>query len=158
MTFPLLFGSNNALLAQGGSAVLPTIVRKTADESVTSSATLQDDDELLFAVGASETWAFEFYIFFTAHADGDLDLAISVPSGATVIYGNASDTSNTVRTSSGGELFVAGITGVNATVLVYGTIVNSTTAGDVQLRWAQSTSNGAATTILDNSYLLAWSQ
>ncbi len=37
-------------------------VAKSADESVINSTTLQSDDDLLFAIGASETWGFIFAV------------------------------------------------------------------------------------------------
>lgn len=132
-----------------------TIVRKTADESVTSSTTLQDDDHLLLAIDASATWIFRFMIFYQAGAAEDIKFAITVPSGATIIAGVMNDGNNDVFTTSGGEDAVAG-DGGNETVILSGTVVNSTTAGDLQFQFAQNNSGGTASIVRANSYLIAW--
>lgn len=136
-------------------ALSETLVRKTSDESISNSAAMQDDDELLFAIGASENWVFKIWMIYQAGTTGDMDLAITTPSGSTVIYGILNDAVHVVATSSGGELFAAG-DNENEQLVVYGTVVNSTTAGDVTLQWAQNVSNGTATIVRANSYLTAW--
>src|SRR4051812_42235203 len=64
-----------------------TIVRKTSDETVTSSTTLQSDNELLWAMAASEVWQFEIVLFVTAATASRIQVAFNVPSGATGFWG-----------------------------------------------------------------------
>jgi len=82
-------GSSGAYLQTRGTgadpiwvAVSGSVVRKTSNESVTSSTTLQDDDALVFAIGASENWAITFHVFFRSSTGGDIKFGVTVPSGA----------------------------------------------------------------------------
>ena len=45
------------------------VIRKSADETVNNSTTLQDDDELLFPIAANEVWYFEFFLLIQSSAD-----------------------------------------------------------------------------------------
>jgi hypothetical protein len=143
-------------------------VRKTSDESVTSSTALQSDDELLIAIGASETWVVEFHLAYTAATAGDINVAVNVPSGATgrihmasldqtatSTVGSVTEFSTTDLTDTGVVRFAGA--GANAVALIKYTVlvVNSTNAGNVTLRWAQGASSGTATTVHTNSYLEA---
>ncbi len=144
---------------------VPLVVRKTGDESVTSSAALQDDDELFFAIGASDIWVAHFVIGYNAATTGDFQFAFSVPSGATGrqfmmglnsastgVTGSLTVFSTTDLTT--GNTFGGG--GVNDASIAFDiTVVNSTNAGNVKLRWAQGTSDGTATIVRANSYLQA---
>lgn len=160
-------------LSAGGGVVGggPTIVRKTADESVTSSTTYQSDDELLFAISASEIWEFEFVILFSGNSSGDIKCAINVPSGATGsltgIGPNAASANTTAtmvmasRTSTLDDtneygFGASGTTEPWTTCILKGVVVNGANAGNVQLRWAQLASNGTATTVKANSYVKAF--
>ncbi len=137
------------------------LIVKASDESVTSSTTLQNDDELLFAVGASETWVFTICMFITAATASDLKMDITVPSGASVSWMQARDLGGT----SGFPVFNAHEAGGSGAVefdaeakrgtMIFGTLANSTNAGNVQLRWAQNTSGGTATTVHARSWLSA---
>ena len=146
------------------------VVVKAADQSVTSSTTLVDDDDLAFPIKASEVWAAEFNLFYNGAIGGDLKVAFTVPAGAT---GNWSITGPAVAQSSGvlentmqngakldtfGTAIAVGASGTGqATELavIKVLVVNSTTAGAVTLQWAQNASDGDPTTIKKNSYLVA---
>lgn len=52
-----------------GSAV---IARKTADEVVNNSATLQNDDHLLLALAANEVWEVEINLWYDSGTTPDL--------------------------------------------------------------------------------------
>lgn len=150
----------------------PTIVIKAADESVTSSTAYQNDDELLFAIGASETWEFEFVIIFSGNTSGDIKCAINVPTGYTggSLTGigpnsaSANTTATMVMASRTSTLDDTNEYGFGATLttepwttcILKGVVVNGVNAGNVQLRWAQLASNGTATTVKANSYLKAF--
>lgn len=144
----------------------PVVVRKVADETVTSSDVLQDDNTLLFAVGASETWVVYAYLFTDGATAGDIQVALSGPSGATGIVavtgpgtGATTFADATVNNQAGALAtgLPAGTLGAtNKTlVTVVGSVVNSTNAGNVTLRWAQRVSSGTATTVFAGSFLVA---
>lgn len=129
-------------------------VRKSADQSVTSSTTLVSDTHLKFAVAANETYIFQLWLY-TYAADGtpDIKLTCAGPSGSTVLW-----SSSQVIFNAGGAttLTVVNTSGVTADLFVdanlraiqlYGTIANGATAGDLQFQWAQNTSSANSTTV-----------
>lgn len=155
-------GSDGVVLG-GGVAQSPVIVRKPSNESVTSSTTLQNDDDLKFAIAANEVWMFELFLLVSGHVDGDLKVDFAVPAGASGSYSGmllataavANDeivlmTEKAIESDQAMGVMAA-ITGIK----IFGTVVNGGTGGDVQFRWAQNASNGTATVINDNSTLIA---
>ena len=138
------------------------IVRKTADQSVSSSTTLVDDSDLVLPVGASEVWYFRFFLVYTAAAAGDLKYGFTFPTSGdlrlSVIAADSTGSititqlSTTTSPSSTGTL--SGATSY-LTVPIEGVFVNSSTGGDLTLQWAQVTSSGTATTVKAHSTLWA---
>ncbi len=101
-----------ALAATGASAVL--VKRKTADESVTSSTTFQDDNHLTFAIGANEEWDVEVSVSAGASlTTTGHKYAFTVPAGATMQAEGSYQTSVAsaasalagTTTTSGGSIF-----------------------------------------------------
>ncbi len=132
-------------------------VRKTADESVTSSTVLQDDNHLLLPIGANAIWAFTaFLIIDDLSGTADFKMTFVGPSGATGSWaatGGAAFSQAPVKAL--GTTYVFDGASPAITGWVSGTIVNSTTAGNLLLQWAQSVSNASATTLRANSWLKA---
>ena len=141
-------------------AVAPLAVIKGADESVTS-ATLQNDDALFLPLLANASYIWVLVPFYTATAStGDMQAGPVVPSGATVEwtvmhYGSSGTFFIDAGTSSGAvNLF----TGAGATVrsaFLAGTVVNSSTAGNLQFQWARNGGTGT-TTVKAGSLIAAW--
>lgn len=138
-------------------------VRKSSDESVTNSATVQNDDQLLIALQPNVNYAFQAYIYYTAHEDGDITLAFTVPAGATLVWGTAGfyDAALTVIgsvtiTGSGSELDAGGLAGLGFASIITGTVAMGATAGNLQFQFSQATSNANATTVKAGSYLSVW--
>jgi len=143
------------------------IVRKTADESVSSSTTQQNDDHLSFSIGANEVWVFEMFLSVSG-GGGGFSLSIGVPSGATIRYGtigagNSSTTDPSNAEAMNVRVVTDGTTGYfyeafgnPSAVFIRGTVVNGGTGGTVQLKWAQEASNASATTVHANSHLIAY--
>lgn len=137
---------------------------KTADETVTSSAVLQDDDSLSFAIGANETWTFNLFLRVFAGAGG-FKYAFTIPSGASGRldkYSNISATgSNAIDadiTTGGGDSSSLSITGTNqwqSYQPMFGYVINGANAGTVQFQWAQNTSNGTGTVVKRGAILTA---
>lgn len=136
------------------------IARKASDESVTSSTTLQNDNDLLFAIGANETWTVDFLIHATFSAVGQAKVAVNAPSGATVRT-SATLVPDAIVPGFGSSGSIAGAISLVSALAVAGairitaTIVNGATAGNVTLQWAQNVSDGTATTFLANSSMVA---
>lgn len=129
---------------------------KTADESVASSTTFQDDDHIKFWVGANESWAFNLVMRGTANASGGIKLRFTVPSGATcnglaqiTSYLTSTNVDWTTGTSTLATLATTNLGGI------FGYVVNGSTAGWVQLQFAQNTSFGTNTTIMKGTIIHA---
>ena len=140
------------------------IVRKTADESVTSSVVLQNDDVLLMAVAANEIWKFELSLLVTGNATGDFFAAFTFPTSGTIsahsVHNGAGGTvalqlfSSTTSPTSGRSF---GLTNGSPpeSILISGVYVNGANAGNLQLQWAQNVSDATATVVKANSTLWA---
>ena len=125
----------------------PEIIRKTAEESVNNSTTLQNDDHLLAAIAASATRIVRFVINVAeGNTAADIKVALVVPSGASVMEYAVTFQSQTVM-EDGGASLLSGMPltywAASATqLLTFDVIViNSTAAGNIQLQWAQNTAH-----------------
>lgn len=143
-------------------------VIKSADESVTSSTAMQDDDELYFPVAAGEVWTAEVDLVYEGITSADIAVGWSLPAGATAV-GSAFGLDIAATSSTASARFVAGavtsgisflsLGGVGAGVQAVGryriTVTNGGTAGNVRLIWAQRVSQGTATIVKAGSTLIA---
>lgn len=146
-------------------------VRKTADESVTSSTTLQNDDHLLYTIDATGTYLFDAWLFANSAADnaGDIKYGFSFPTG-TVIFGGVGLVDTVTTGSSGSDQAIAFTTptsgssaisyatsnlsaGFATMVYVHGILI-ATATGTLRLVWAQNSSNASATTLKSGSHML----
>jgi hypothetical protein len=144
------------------------VVIKIVDESVTSSTTLQDDNELQFAVDANTRYSVEFFLIYNTLAAADLKAQYTVPSGASLTWvsdGIASGTTVTVDTVSRTAQFIGSTPPAHGGVEVSGAPVDmiafhkglltiGATAGTLKLQWAQQASSATATYIRANSTLI----
>ena len=134
-------------------------VRKASDETIDTSTTLQDDDELLFPVGANETWAFTIWLRYVSGATPDIKFTITVPSGASGdfrLIGRDSTGSAIAASQAAGATEVAFGAVSRETAIMQGTVRTGATPGNVTLQWAQNTSDGGNTTVEADSVLMAW--
>ena len=140
----------------GGGGGGATVVIKSADETVHNSVTVQDDDELSYAIAANEAVDIRMALFVVSSTTPDFRFAFSAPSGADVIYGiisvnrgndgivqqvkfeEAADTEIVAQTP---------IASVSAPMQVMATVRNGATAGTVKFRWAQGTAHSSDTTV-----------
>jgi len=137
-------------------------VRKTANETVNNSSTLQDDDALLFPVGTSEEWAFEIVIYFTSNNTADFKAAITVPNNTTLEwaytyrFSGGAAVRATVVSTSGSALGVDGVgDGSYMMLVIKGYVKTTDTAGNVTLQWAQDTADASDTVVKAGSHLIA---
>lgn len=124
------------------------VARKSADQTVNNSSTLQNDDHLFFSVGANETWMVLVVLDFVTDATADFRSNFSVPSGASgrqSVMGR--DTVSNLQMSESaipGNLAYAGSAGpTRGTFMLQALIRTAGTAGTVTFQWAQ----GAATVV-----------
>ncbi|WP_393075298.1 hypothetical protein [Streptomyces sp. LN704] len=158
-------------LTVGGVGQVQYIL-KTADETVTSSTTLQNDDHLVLPAVANAvyTFALDLYMVDTADATGDFKMSFTCPTGATfdmhgagahtTDLGASSTNSNgewigKLATTSAGATLGFGVSNPSATAArVYGRLVMGSTAGNLQLQWAQNASDASGTTLKAGSYMM----
>jgi len=155
-----LDGSGAFSTPAGGGG--PTVVRKTADETVNNSAVLQADDELFIAIGANEIWLLQFYLLQkSVSTASDINFGFIYPANCKIYWGplgywNGVDTSSSPATcrieSDGSNRGCANSTQVLCYIAL---VVNGANAGTVTLRWAQNTATAEDTKILANSCLIA---
>lgn len=135
-------------------------LRKTADESVSSSTTLQNDDVLKIALAASDAVEFSAVMFVSSTSSTpDFKMTFTVPSGASVrwhaeYFDGANYQGSSVITGSGTTIPFQVAANVVGMVKLTGIVVNGSNAGDLQLQWAQNTSNGTSVTVQQRSFLL----
>lgn len=138
------------------------IALKTADESVTSSTTLQDDNEITFSVAANTDYWLEALIIFGADPTADLKVQWVGPASATLDWvtdGAGSAAAATVEVVSRTMQSISstpshgGVTN-NSTIvcaLHKGLLRVAGTAGTFKLQWAQLASVATATIVKADS-------
>jgi hypothetical protein len=139
------------------------IVRKTADESVTSSTTFQNDDHLFFAMAANEVWYVRvgLRVFDASASVADLKVVFTAPASATAALTTNHNKVGGGPVSRGAGTFLSSgetfdISNVDEWIEIYGLVMNAGTAGNFQLQWAQQVSNASAVTVKTNSYILGF--
>lgn len=140
-------------------------VRKTADETVTSSITKQNDDHLFLALEASSTYTFQAVIFYDGATTGDIRTGFTVPAGATLLWGQIGIANSATSTIGSFQLFAGDSTGTanngslgaatKVPLFIRGLVVTGVTAGNLQFQWAQLSSDATAVTVFANSWLEA---
>lgn len=139
-------------------------VIKQANQSVTSSTVLQNDNELVIpstVLVLSAQYQFWCFIDYEGGTQGSSDFQWewSLPAGAAIRYAAlylGTGGGLTFSTQVGSANLVAGTNGAGFLrgVTMTGTLVMSTTAGAMQFEWAQNTSSGTATIVHAQSSLV----
>lgn len=136
-------------------------VFKTADESVTSSAALQDDNHLFLPVEVNAAYRVEGFILYEGATTGDMLMGWSGPASATFDWtpGGQNNTNASIQVDRGTistskQVGTAGAGAANQVVaLPVGYLQTGATAGTLTFRWAQGTSDATATIVLTGSHL-----
>jgi hypothetical protein len=137
--------------------VRPLYARKTANETVNNSATLQNDDELFLAVEASAVYELNLRGQYNSNATADFKYGFTFPSGTTMQYTqtvigvglttlNIYEQDQTSTPNLEGQAAVKGM-------LVTGLVIVSSTAGTLQFQWAQATANASNTVVSAGSVM-----
>ena len=143
------------------------IVRKSADENVISSTTLQNDDHLLFTAVAGQTYSGEVVCFFTTSSSAiDAKVGFSFPAGTMSFGANAMDPAVGAgvigsgiwgafsSATSGTSALGVGVASADTIVRVPFTFL-CTTGGTVNFQWAQNTSTATNMTLKAGSSIQA---
>lgn len=158
----ILTSLTNGFVPQIASQILR---RKSADESVTNSSTMQDDDHLQWPVTAGQIWEVRGIAYFTSSssspnfkfqfempggAGDDLDVFFKTYRIGTTGGGIERAGQLTSPSTSSGVCNITG--GVDYVLEVNGVFQVGASSGDIIFQWAQNSSNGTATIVKDNSY------
>ena len=144
------------------------LARKTADETVNNSSVLQNDDHLVFAVGASDVYLVNAYLLVDGgNTTADIKFGWTVPASGTLQWGATSSLSGSTTAwetqpaaNTPHVLLSAASTATYGTdasapgVLLTGIYAGGGTAGNVQLQWAQGTATVVNTILKINSCLV----
>ena len=134
------------------------VASKAADETVNND-TLQNDDDLVFAVGVNENWVVDLYLFYTSTAVADFKFKFSVPAGCElegIVIDQFHAGSNTDNFNEG-DTVACGTAGATTEVYmqIHATVRVAGTAGNVQFQWAQDTTEATDTKLKEGSALVA---
>jgi hypothetical protein len=143
--------------------VTPLFVRKTADEIVNNSSTLQDDDHLTLSISANATYVVEAMFIYDGTTTADVKLSWVGPSGATLDWvrgGLDSGAAAAAGSMNQGYQSISGTPslgtigiGTKMAATPKGLLKTSSTAGTFKLQWAQNTADPTNTTMYTNSWL-----
>ncbi|WP_274029442.1 hypothetical protein [Streptomyces sp. MMBL 11-1] len=126
------------------------LVRKTADESVTSSTVLQNDNHLVLPVVANASYSLFLLCIFSGDTAGDIKFDWAVPAGTVLRWADQTGTSGL---ASDTDFYSAPGGSTQVAFQIWATVVTSSTAGSIQFRWAQNASSATATIVRTNSTL-----
>ena len=145
------------------------VIKKAANESVTSSTTFQDDNDFSIDLDAGKTYRIETFLSVSGATAGDIKVAWVLTGGVAQLsarhcrgpaVGPADVTATTIRDS---------VHNLTTTTISYGTdnatnsaifedfLVETTTAnasGTLTMQWAQNGSSATSTTISASSYVV----
>lgn len=133
--------------------------RKASDETVNNSATLQDDDDLSFAVADDEIWWISMRLDGISSSTADFRYGFTSPGFdySEIWPGIMQGVSGTVNYEDGSSFagaIVPAVTGTTFSIFVEG-YIHTTGAGTVQLQWAQGTATVVDTKVYADSFLIA---
>ncbi|GIH29101.1 hypothetical protein Aph01nite_74110 [Acrocarpospora phusangensis] len=143
-------------------AVQQNHVIKAADESVASSTVMQNDDHLLLPVAANTRYLVDSLVKYFGEDLADMKFGWTAPAGATLdwysdaYWTGTSDSGKVMReVRTLAQTQSCGCSGASFTfaAALRGTLNVGGTAGNLQLQWAQVTSNGTANQVLTGSLL-----
>ena len=145
----------------GGSLGAPTyVVTKTADETVTSSTTLQDDDHLYQALLANKTYIFNFNLLFDkTNSSGTPGYQLAVGGNSQGSWNFFANEANVRQIADGTTVAFTNSHGMTQGIPVLQQIrgvVKLTSNFTLRLRWCQGSSNATGSTILAKSQLIVW--
>lgn len=134
------------------SSAMATYI-KTADESISNNAAVQDDDHLVAPVLASTTYRFRLVIFFVTAATPDYRFTLTGPAGSTVFFSWQEAANGGADVAGGTDVTINVTDTAQHMIVITGQITVAGTAGNLTYRHAQSVSNATATVTKKGSYM-----
>lgn len=164
MTKPTFIAGDVPTAAQVNGWFVNTLYAvKTANESVTSNVTPQDDDHLTLSVEANASYLVQALFKFDGATAGDFRWKFVGPAGATYDGINSGLTNAAATTADDHAPYTPINTDNNHGALGAGTAVAASstgllivagTAGNFKVQWAQSFSSATATILQAGSFIL----
>ncbi len=131
--------------------VRPLFVRKAADETVNNSTTLQNDDELLLPVAANATYWLYLRLLVSSGTTPDFKMLFTFPTGLVMKLHNLLPTPTVSVPYDQTTTAAMSTTGADATFQVEGLVRVGSTAGTLQVQWAQNTLEASNTIVRADS-------
>lgn len=161
------FVAGNVLTAAQLNALLPTYVVKQGAESVTSSTTFQNDDELFVSLTAGRSYLVRCALIVNGATGGDIKTAWTTTGTITLTGQRICQGPGVSTTTAADTTAVMLMTNALTNTLIYGTdgslhngvmeefMVSCTVSGVLTLQWAQNASSGTATIVGAGSWIIA---
>lgn len=156
---------------QGGAWVpinFERMVFKSVQEDRTATTTPTDDSVLKFTMIGGARYRFWFKLFITGNGStaNDFRMALNPPTAPNAVTWAAFGVANTMTSGAGasveaigqvpsqqGTVFDYGTLQNGTMLMIHGMVLNGASAGDLALKWSQTTSSATATSILPGSVL-----
>jgi len=129
---------------------------KEASETITSDDTVSNDTDLVVPLLANRRYGFLMLARVNSGVTPDFKYTFAAISNATGFYQNGALGSVPVSEVAFATTNGVGTNAGNQMLLTTGIVLMGSTDGNLQYQWSQLTSNGANTTLLEGSFLIAW--
>jgi hypothetical protein len=156
--------AGHAVTADEIGQLQPLMATKSADQSVTSSTTLVNDNELFVALSTSITYQVDWHFIYEGSTAGDFKYGFTYPAGATMSWGHTvvnptlgmdASSAFAYQRAGSGAAFACGGNGAGQHLHIVGggLLIVGGTAGNLQVQFAQNTSDGTASKMNLDSWL-----
>lgn len=134
---------------------LQSVIVKSADEVVTNSTVLQDDNNFTFTGVANTRYHVDMVLHIsTPSATPDIKFAFILPSGSMSLF-ISNPTGSGVINGPSGTVEMAPLANSTKNILfIRGFVTIGATGGPLRMQWAQNTANGNGVTLKANSYMI----
>lgn len=129
---------------------IPNLVRAQADTTVISTTTVVNAVGLVQAVEADSLYWWRLLLLYSTGTTPDLKVAWTVPTGSTGRWGLAGASAGVAAYGAANTLF---LDGASALAVLEGYLDTSSTAGNLQLQFAQNTSTASNSIVQTGSSL-----
>lgn len=141
----------------GGGQTLLRVIKKV-DETVNNSTAFQDDDELFFPVEANKIYFILFNLQFSSPLSVNIKYLFTVPTGTTMLSNDYRwDNSNFTLDDATIEDLVITNPSIRGGIF-WARIETSSTAGIIQLQWAQQIATVTDTTMKRGATIIVWEE
>ncbi len=163
-TLPSTQGAATTVLTNDGSGNLSwgtggvLFAQKSADETVTNSTTLQDDNNFTFTLAAGRTYEIRSTWKVSCPIDG-LKIKLVAPASTTefvTVFANRSATDDITYVVNQGTAYAVSPSNLmNNTIdmMELNGIITTTAAGTFKVQWAQNTASATSTTLNAGSFM-----